>query len=612
MLLSGYRFALATCVCLVLGACQSPTRATPPQTTPTADEARDFIAGVNDRIRAEYAEVTAAQWIAETYISRDSELVAAKASERSLRRIAEDLQQAQRYSGVKDLDPQTRRALQLLAQQTAMPAPRDAARLAQLSALASRLNAAYGSARACRDERRPETCRNFDQLSQIMAQQRDWDTALDAWRDWHDAARGSRDDYNRFVGLINEGARDMGYADAGELWRSGYDMPAAQLRAQTDRLWLQVKPLYDALQCHVRDRLAARYGSRMPDDGTIPAHITGNMWAQDWLALYPLLQPYPDTAPLDVDARLAREGYTPERMARGAEEFYVSLGFPPLPASFYANSQFTRPRDRDVVCFGSAWDLDLAGDVRLKMCGQPTEEDLRTIYHEMGHIYYFLAYNPLPPLFQASANDGFHEAVGDTVQLNVTPAYLARIGLTAPPTVDTRGLLNAQMKFALDKIAVLPFVRLVDEWRWGVFDGSIKPDAYNAAWWALRKKYQGVAPVEARGEENFDPGAKYHIPGNTPYLRYFLSHILQFQFQRALCRTAGHEGPLHECSIYGSKAAGAKFWAMLEKGSSQPWQDTLKELTGTGEMDASAILDYFAPLHAWLKQQNEGRRCGWN
>ncbi len=375
----------------------------------------------------------------------------------------------------------------------------------------------------------------------------------------------------------------------------------------------------------------------------------GNMWQQDWGNLWDILAPYSQQqagADLDVggalerryqselNARLARENAlidserraevvraaqleSARQMTRQAEEFYVSLGMPKLPESYWEKTQFIKPRDRDVVCHASAWDMNMGGedgkspDVRTKMCIKPNEEDFTTIYHELGHVYYYLAYNHLPPLFQSGAHDGFHEAIGDTIVLAMTPKYLQSIGLVGEQTQSREALINAQMRMALAKVAFLPFGLMIDRWRWGVFDGSITPDRYNQAWWELKAKYQGVAPVQPRGEEFFDPGAKYHVPGNTPYTRYFLSHILQFQFYKALCDAAGHQGPLYECTFAGSREAGEKFWAMLSKGNSQPWQQTLKELTGTERMDASAVLEYFAPLKEWLEQQNEGRQCGW-
>lgn len=576
-----------------------------------AADADAFVAGVNQEIRNHYVEDAAAQWVAATYITADTGVLEAKSSERSLIRLKNAIDASHRFDGVSGISAESARGIEMLKRQSAMPTPKDPAHLAEMATLASRLGAAYGSGKSCKDPADPATCRNLNQLSEVLAESRDWNADLEAWQGWHSVGRGMRADYQRFAELLNEGARDTGYADAGQAWRSGYDMDPAALRAETDRLWGQVKPLYSQLQCYVRGKLEDKYPGKMPKDGTIPAHVTGNMWAQDWSALYPLVQPYPGISGVDVTKALKKQKYTPEKMVRSAEDFYRSLGMPALPASFFERSQFVRPRDRDVVCHASAWDTNLEGDVRIKMCITPTEEDFRTIYHELGHIYYYLAYNNLPPLFQTGAHDGFHEAIGDTVQLNLTPAYLHQIGLAGTPRDNEKAVINAQMQLALEKIAFLPFGKLIDEWRWGVFDGSIAAQDYNAAWWQLRQKYQGVSSPVPRTEEDFDPGAKYHVPANTPYMRYFLAHILQFQFQRSLCEAAGFNGPLHECSVYGNKQAGEKFWAMLGKGGSQPWPQTLKELTGSEEMDASAIIDYFAPLNSWLQRQNAGKDCGW-
>ncbi len=612
------RRSLSVCVALslVLSACgeapKSTTAAAPAaKPAPTAADADRFVADVNAEIRANYEEGTAAEWVSQTYINGDTEKLVSKVNERSLQRLNAAVEKSKAFAGLTDLAPATQRAIALLKLQTSMPAPKDPKKLAELTEIASRLNAAYGSGKSCKDANDPATCRDLGQLSDVLATNRDWNAQLDAWTAWHNVARGMRGDYTRFAELVNEGAREMGYADAGDMWRSGYDMKPAEFRVETDRLWGEVEPLYKDLQCYVRRRLEQRYPGKMPADGTIPAHITGNMWQQDWSALYPLVEPYKGASALDVDGALVSQKYDARRMVERAEDFYVSLGMPKLPATFWERAQLTQPRDRDVVCHASAWDMNMKGDVRIKMCIKPNEEEFRTIYHELGHVYYYLAYNNLEPLFQSGAHDGFHEAIGDTVQLSLTPTYLSSIGLVGKNAPSREAMINAQMKLALEKVVFLPFGKLIDEWRWGVFDGSIKPEQYNAAWWALKRKYQGVAPVEARGEENFDPGAKYHVPGNTPYMRYFLAHILQFQFQKALCAAAGHQGALNDCSIYGNAEAGKRFQAMLARGQSQPWQATLKELTGGEQMDGSAILDYFAPLHDWLKEQNQGQNCGW-
>jgi peptidyl-dipeptidase A len=422
-----------------------------------------------------------------------------------------------------------------------------------------------------------------------------------------------REDYTQFVALANEGARELGFKDLGVMWRAGYDMSPEEFDAESERLWQQVKPLYDGLHCYARARLERRYGEvKVPPGKPIPAQLLGNMWAQQWNKIYPdILKPYPRASIETADALLAAQKWDAGRMAHSAESFYTSLGFPQLPRSFWERSMLTRPRDREVVCHASAWDLATTGDVRIKACLKPTEEDLFTIYHELGHVYYFLSYANQPYLFRDGANDGFHEAIGDTVNLSVTPAYLAKIGLVRAVTPSHEALINQQMKMALEKIAFLPFGRLIDQWRWRVFSGEITPENYNSSWWELRRRYQGIAPPVPRTEADFDPGAKYHIPDNTPYTRYFLSFILQFQFHKALCAASGNQGPLYECSNYGSREAGRRFADMLSLGASQPWQDALEKLTGSRRIDAAAITEYFQPLMQWLNEQNQGQQCGW-
>jgi peptidyl-dipeptidase A len=608
----------------------------------TPADAHAFVEKMNAEYKAQYLVASAAEWVAETYITDDTQMLTARANEAMLKWLSAKVDESRRFEKVAGIDPKDKRAIELLKLQTAMPAPKDPAHLTELTNLASRLTAAYGSGKYCKDDKDPKSCRNLDQLSEVLAKDRDWDHALDAWSGWHHVGRGMLKDYQRFAQLLNEGARDLGYDNVGTMWRAGYDMPPADFAEETDRLWNQVQPLYGQLQCYARNKLADKYGDRMPKDGTIPAHITGNMWGQDWANLYPLLQPYPGVGNLDVDRRLEaqrkkqldelRKAFkgrpapldiaalehdadmkSAVAMVHRSEDFYTSIGFPALPTSFYDKSMLLRPRDRDALCHASAWPMDLGStDMRIKMCIKPTEEDQYTIYHEMGHIYYYVAYKDIPPIFQSGANDGFHEAIGDTIRLNITPGYLAQIGLAGKAGGDDKAMLNAQMKLALEKVAFLPFGLLIDKWRWGVFDGSIAPDQYNTGWWDLRRKYQGLSSPIAATPTDFDPGAKNHVPTNVPYMRYFLADILQFQFYRSLCETAGHQGPLSQCSIYGSKEAGARYWAMLSQGAQHPWQQTLKELTGKDDMDASAIIDYFAPLYAWLQEQNKGKECGWH
>ncbi|MCW5580089.1 MAG: M2 family metallopeptidase [Luteimonas sp.] len=642
---------LAVAASLALSACKrepTPTAeggVTAATGTPAAakDETADqFIARVNAEMKAMYPELTAAQWLSSTYINDDSQLLAAKANEKFLSSLNAWIEQSKRFEG-QQMSPETARAITLLKLGTAMPAPKDPEKLAELTRIATKMEGMYGAGSYCKVAGDSKSCRQLGELEDVLRSDRNYNDQLDAWQGWHTISQPMRQDYRRFVELVNEGAKELGYADAGEMWRAGYDMTPAELSAETDRLWGQVKPLYEQLHCYTRTRLEAQYpGKGSVEGGLLPAHLMGNMWQQDWGNLWDILAPYSEqqagsldvTGALerryqaDLNARLSKENALidtdrrvevareaqledAKKMTRQAEEFYTSLGMPRLPDSYWQKTQFIKPRDRDVVCHASAWDMNMEGDVRTKMCIKPNEEDFTTIYHELGHVYYYLAYNKLPPLFQTGAHDGFHEAIGDTIVLAMTPKYLQSIGLVGAQQPSHEALINSQMRMALAKVSFLPFGLMIDRWRWGVFDGSIKPEDYNKAWWDLKARYQGVAPVSPRGEEFFDAGAKYHVPGNTPYTRYFLSHVLQFQFYKALCDAAGYQGPLYDCSFAGNKAAGEKFWAMLSKGNSQPWQKTMKELTGGEQMDASAVLEYFAPLQDWLKQQNEGKTCGW-
>ena len=412
--------------------------------------------------------------------------------------------------------------------------------------------------------------------------------------------------------IANQGAKDSGFDDLADAWKSNYDMSSAEFTDVASELWSQVKPFYSELQCHVRAKLSEEFGEeKVPLDQPIPAHLLGNMWSQTWDNIYPLIEPHQGVASLDVTAALKEQGYDEEKMVRTAEGFFTSLGLPTLPDSFYENSLIKKPRDRNVVCHASAWDLGNGDDPRIKQCVEITEEHLGTLHHELGHIYYYLMYKDQSPVFKGGAHDGFHEAIGDTIVLSMTPGYLKEKGLIDEVVDSPEATLNKQMKLALEKIAFLPFGKMIDEWRWKVFSGEIAPEDYNKGWWELRTEYQGIRPPVERSEEHFDAGAKYHIPGNTPYTRYFLSFIMQFQFHKALCETAGFEGPLHECSIFGNTDAGKALGDMLTLGQSQPWPDAMEALTGQRKMDASAIIDYFAPLNAWLKDQNKDRQCGW-
>lgn len=573
-----------------------------------AETAKEFVARIQTEGLVLAKEVEAAYWVRNTYITPDTAILASKAGEKSLAFESSVVAQAKQFQGT-EMDTETARAIELMLRGSSAPAPNDPALQAELAEVLTAMEGHYGEGKYCNDK---GVCRELQELESVLANSRDYDELLDVWQGWRTVSPAYRKTYQRFVELGNQGAKDSGYDDLAQAWKSGYDMDTDEFTIEARRLWDQVKPFYDELQCHVRAKLSEQYGAdKVALDEPIPAHLLGNMWSQTWENIYPIMEPHKGVASLDVSAELKKQGYDELMMTQMAEGFFTSLGLPALPDSFYENSMIKKPRDRNVVCHASAWDLDNGNDPRIKQCVEINEEQLSTLHHELGHIYYYIMYKDQSPVFKGGAHDGFHEAIGDTIVLSMTPSYLKKKGLIDKVVDSPEATLNKQMKLALEKIAFLPFGKMIDEWRWKVFSGEIKPEDYNKGWWALREEYQGIkAPIE-RSEADFDAGAKYHIPGNTPYTRYFLSYIMQFQFHKSLCEKAGHTGPLHECSIYDNKTAGKALGDMLAMGQSKPWPEAMKALTGQSKMDGSAIIDYFAPLNAYLKEQNKGRQCGW-
>lgn len=609
------RAATAWVSCIFLASCNSSSTGGKNETPSTNKSAQAFIADVNDRYMDIYRETTAAQWAYVTYLNEDTSLLAAKANERLMTFEKEILSEARAYKN-SPMSASTAKAYTNLTLGKTLLPPDESGERAELARLGADMEGIYGAGKYCKpNPKNPggeQVCRDLNQLSEVLVKSRNYDELLDAWTGWRTVAPSYKKQYSRFVELANAGARAYGFSDAGASWKSGYDMPAENFEAEVERLWSQVEPLYKSLHCKVRTDLAKHYGQhKVPLNQPIPAHLLGNMWSQQWGSIYDLVTPYPGVGDLDVTAALVNSKMDAVAIAKTAENFFTSLGMQSLPQSFWEKSMLTKPRDREVVCHASAWTMDAKDDVRIKECIEPTEIEFETIHHELGHIYYFLAYKDKPYLFQNGANDGFHEAIGDTIVLSMTPGYLKTIGLIDKVENNQRAVINQQMKLALDKIAFLPFGKIIDQWRWQVFSGKVKPDEYNKSWWDLVNQYQGIRSAVPRSENDFDAGAKYHVAANVPYTRYFIAHILQFQFHKALCDAAGFTGPLHECSIYNSKEAGEKLQALLAAGASKPWQDILEDAIGTREMDASAILDYFAPLQAWLDEQNKGQACGW-
>ena len=574
-----------------------------PAGSASKEEADKFLADAEKRLLDLNIKAGRADWVKSTFITDDTESLAAEANENLIAATTELAEEARRFENL-DLSPDAKRKLKLLKLSLTLPAPKDPKERNELTKIAASMEGDYGKGKYCPEGDKGK-CLSLPDLEQIMGTSRDPEELKKAWLGWHQIAVPIRKDYVRFVELSNKGAKEMGFKDTGAMWRSKYDMEPDAFAAEMERLWQQVKPLYDSLYTYTRRKLSEKYGKDVvAEDKPIPAHLLGNMWAQTWGNVYPLLAPQNADRGYDLTEILKSRNTDAKQMVRYGEGFFTSVGFDALPSTFWERSLFVKPADRDVVCHASAWDIDYEKDVRLKMCVQINEEDFSVVHHELGHNFYQMAYSGQPFLFRESANDAFHEAIGDTIALSVTPPYLKQLGLinqVPDQTADIAFLLNR----ALDKVAFLPFGYLVDQWRWKVFSGDIKPEDYNKEWWKLRETYQGVTAPVPRTEQDFDAGAKYHVPANTPYARYFLAAILQFQFHRALCREAGFNGPLYQCSIYGNKKAGEKLKAMLAMGASQPWPAALKAMTGEDKMDATAIIDYFAPLKTWLDEQNK-------
>ena len=576
----------------------------------TVPEAKAFLDEAEATLLKQSNFLNRAQWLQSTYINPDSEMQAALANEQYIEVVKDYARKATRFEKLK-LPAEMARKLMLLKIGLTLVTPSNKTEASELTQLTARMESTYGSGKYCRDAAQDKgRCLDLQDITLIMANSRDPKELLDVWQGWHKVATPMKKDYQRFVELGNKGAKEIGFADMGAMWRSKYDMPPDAFAKEVDRLWEQVRPLYVSLHAYVRTKLREKYGdSVVPEKGPIPAHLLGNMWAQSWDNIYDVLEPRGATKNFDLTSILKQKKIDELEMVRYGERFFQSLGFAALPKTFYQRSMFVKPQDREVVCHASAWDVDNEEDLRIKMCIQITGEEFAVVHHELGHNIYQRAYRTQPFLFRDSANDGFHEAVGDTIALSITPEYLVQVGLLDKAT-DPSGDIGLLLKQALAKVSFLPFGLMIDQWRWKVYSGEITPANYNTKWWELRRKYQGV-DEPGRTEADFDPAAKYHVAANVPYTRYFLAHILQFQFHRALSQTAGCKTPLHRCSIYNSKEAGTKLNEMLSMGVSQPWPVAMKAITGRPEMDATAIMDYFAPLQKWLDEQNKGKAVGW-
>jgi len=576
------------------------------ETSPTPDDARAFVERVETALSEAEEEAARIAWVKETNITFDTNWLEARANQRMTEMRVDFANEAKQFEGL-DLAPPLQRKLDKIRSSITIPAPSTAGAAKELSEINAAMSAAYSTGKIEFDgETVPQ-----DETEQLMRTLDNPEKLEEVWTKWRAATAGMKDNYARMVEIANAGARELGFADTGQMWRSGYDMDPDAFAEEVDRLWGQVKPLYVELHCHTRAKLNEQYSDEIvPLDQPIRADLLGNMWAQSWSALSETVAVGGDGETVDTDRLLVGAGYTPKKMVETGEAFFVSMGLDPLPETFWERSQIVKPEGREVVCHASAWDLDAKDDIRIKMCTKVNGEDFQTVHHELGHNYYQRAYKDQSYLHRDGAHDGFHEAIGDMIGLSITPEYLQQIDLL-DDVPDASGDLGLLMDQALAKIAFLPFGLLVDKWRWKVFAGDLTPETYNEGWWDLRRQYQGIMPPNGRPSDAFDPGSKYHIPNNTPYMRYFLAHILQFQFYKAACDQIGWEGPLHRCSLYGSQEVGDRFNAMMEMGASRPWPEALNAFAGVRDMDGSAVVEYFAPLMAYLQEQNATRQCGW-
>ena len=581
--------------------------------TPSNQDLEEFLANVESENKKDGPVIYSASWISSNFITYDSQKVIADYGTKSTLKSLERSREAASFDGL-DTSKENQRMLNILKSSFVMPPPLDEELASELSEITTSLEAMYGSGEYCFDD---EECYDLEAFESIIDNSRDPKELLRAWEGWHEIGKPMKPMYMRMVDIGNQGSVDLGYEGLSDLWFSKYDMPAEDFLDDTDRVWSEVKPLYDALHCHVRAKLNEHYGDEViSKTGPLPVHMLGNMWGQSWSNIYDLVyEEKPDSKYIDVTKIINEKSLSEIEMVEYAEDFFISMGFKPLPKTFWERSLFVKPRDRSVVCHASAWNLDPANnDLRIKMCIEKNEEDFITIHHELGHIFYYQAYNHIPTVFQAGANDGFHEAFGDLLTLSITPDYLVDIGFISEDDAeeakqDPIGLL---MKQALDGVVIVPWALMLDKWRSGVFDGDIDESNLNSSWWSLREEYQGINTSYERSENYFDPGAKYHIPGNTPYTRYYLASIMQYQFHEALCNLIDYDGYLHECSIYGNKEAGDRIITTMAMGQSLPWQDAFENLTGSRQLSGKSIMNYYAPLKEWLDEENKNRTCGWS
>ncbi|XP_059535969.1 angiotensin-converting enzyme 2 isoform X1 [Myotis daubentonii] len=585
----------------------------------TEEKAKIFLDNFNSKAEDLSHESALASWDYNTNITDENVQKMNEADSKWSAFYEQQSKLAQTYPLQEIQNPTIKRQLQVLQQNGSSVLSPDKSK--QLSTILTKMSTIYSTGKVC-NPNNPEECFTLAGLEDIMEKSKDYNQRLWVWEGWRsEVGKQLRPLYEEYVDLKNEMARGNNYEDYGDYWRGdyetegkdGYNYSRHQLIEDVERIFLEIKPLYEHLHAYVRAKLMNAYPSRISPTGYLPAHLLGDMWGRFWTNLYNLTVPFEQKPNIDVTGAMVEQSWDAEKIFKEAEKFYISVGLPSMTPGFWNNSMLTEPGDgRKVVCHPTAWDLG-KGDFRIKMCTKVTMDDFLTAHHEMGHIQYDMAYATQPYLLRNGANEGFHEAVGEVMSLSVaTPKHLKVMGLLPPDfSEDNETEINFLLKQALNIVGTLPFTYMLEKWRWMVFKGEIPKEQWMKKWWEMKREIVGVMEPLPHDETYCDPASLFHVANDYSFIRYFTRTIFEFQFQEALCQIAKHQGPLHKCDISNSKEAGNKLLEMLKLGKSEPWTLALEKIVGTKKMDAKPLLNYFEPLFTWLKEQN-GNSVGWN
>jgi len=441
-------------------------------------------------------------------------------------------------------------------------------------------------------------------IDNLLERSRDLDERRRAWEASKEIGKELRGGLAELQKLRNAVAREMGYSSFHALQVADYDLTVAEMDALLQGFLRDTRPLYAQLHTWVKHELAKRYGVP-PPPGAIPAHWINNRWAQNWTGIV-------EAANLDRYF----EGREPSWILKQAEAFYVSLGFGPLPDSFWKKSDlYPVPvgEKRKKNSHGSAWHIDLGSDVRSLMSVEPNTRWFKTTHHELGHIYYYLSYTrpEVPPLLRAGANRAFHEGIGELIAIaSLQTPYLKAAGILPPEKeIETIPfLLNEALAETVPFIAWS--VGVMSRWEEDLYEKDLSAGEYNARWWRYKKENQGIEPPSPRGEEYCDPASKTHINDDpAQYYDYAIATVLKYQLHDHIARKILKQDP-RSANYYGSKEVGDFLKSILKQGATRPWREVLREATGE-DLSTKALLEYFRPLQEWLEKENAGRKIGW-